>query len=36
MRISNGALCHTHRAHAVQIKLVHIDLNKEEQNYIGI
>ena len=31
MRISNGALCNTHRAHAAQIKLIHIDLNKREQ-----
>ena len=36
MRISNGALCNTHRAHVAQIKLVHIDLNKREQSYIGI
>ena len=36
MRISNGALCNTHRAHAAQIKLIHIDLNKREQSYIGI
>ena len=36
MRISNGALCNTHRAHAAQIKLIHIDLNKGEQSYIGI
>ena len=36
MRISNGALCNTHRAHTAQIKLIHIDLNKEEQSYIGI
>ena len=35
MRISNGALCNTHRAHAAQIKLIHIDLNKREQSYIG-
>ena len=31
MRISNGALYNTHRAHAAQIKLIHIDLNKGEQ-----
>ena len=36
MGISNGALCNTHRAYAVEIKLIHIDLNKREQNYIGI
>ena len=36
MRISNGALRNTHRAHAAQIKLIHIDLNKREQSYIGI
>ena len=36
MRISNGALCNTHRAHAAQIKLIHIDLNKGEQSYIDI
>ena len=36
MRISNGALCNTHQAHAAQIKLIHIDLNKGEQSYIGI
>ena len=36
MRISNGALCNTHRAHAAQRKLIHIDLNKGEQSYIGI
>ena len=36
MGISNGALCNTHRAHAVEIKLIHIDLNKREQNYIGV
>ena len=36
MRISNGALCNTHRAHAGQIKLIDIDLNKREQNYLGI
>ena len=36
MRISNGALCNTHRAHVAQIKLIHIDLNKGEQSYIGI
>ena len=36
MRILNGALCNTHRAHAAQIKLIHIDLNKGEQSYIGI
>ena len=36
MRISNGALCNTHQAHAAQIKLIHIDLNKREQSYIGI
>ena len=36
MRISNGALCNTHRAHAAQIKLICIDLNKGEQSYIGI
>ena len=36
MRISNGAPCNTHRAHAAQIKLTHIDLNKGEQSYIGI
>ena len=36
MRISNGALCNMHRAHAAQIKLIHIDLNKGEQSYIGI
>ena len=36
MRISNRALCNTHRAHAAQIKLIHIDLNKGEQSYIGI
>ena len=36
MRISNGALCNTHRAHAAQIKLIYIDLNKGEQSYIGI
>ena len=31
MRISNGALCNTHQAHAAQIKLIHTDLNKREQ-----
>ena len=36
MRISNGALCNKHRAHAAQIKLIYIDLNKGEQSYIGI
>ena len=36
MRTSNEALCNTHRAHAAQIKLIHIDLNKGEQSYIGI
>ena len=36
MRISNGVLCNTYRAHAAQIKLIHIDLNKGEQSYIGI
>ena len=36
MRISNEALCNMHRAHAAQIKLIHIDLNKREQSYIGI
>ena len=36
MRTSNGALYNTHRAHAAQIKLIHIDLNKREQSYIGI
>ena len=36
MRKSNGALLNTHRAHAAQIKLIHIDLNKGEQSYIGI
>ena len=36
MRISNGALADTHRAHAAQIKLIYIDLNKREQSYIGI
>ena len=36
MRILNGALCNTHRAHAAQIKLIHIDLKKGEQSYIGI
>ena len=36
MRISNGALCNAHRAHAAQTKLIYIDLNKEEQSYIGI
>ena len=36
MRISNGALCNTHRAHVAQIKLIHINLNKGEQSYIGI
>ena len=36
MRISNGALCNTHRAHAARITLIHIDLNKREQSYIGI
>ena len=36
MRISNGALCNTYRAHAAQIKLIHIDLNKGEQSYTGI
>ena len=36
MRIPNGALCNTHRTHASQIKLIHIDLNKGEQSYIGI
>ena len=30
------AICNTHRAHAAQIKLIHIDLNKKEQSYIGI
>ena len=35
MRIPNGALCNTHRAHAAQIKLIHIDLNKREQSYIA-
>ena len=33
MRISNGAPCNTHRAHAAQIKLTHIDLNKGQQSY---
>ena len=36
MRISNGALCNMHRAYAAQIKLIHIDLNKGKQSYIGI
>ena len=36
MRISNEALCNTYRAHAAQIKLIHINLNKREQSYIGI
>ena len=36
MRISNEALCNMHRAHAAQIKLIHIDLNKREQSYIGV
>ena len=36
MRISDGALCNTHRAHAAQIKLIHIDLSKGKQSYIGI
>ena len=36
MRISNGALCNMQQAHAAQIKLIHIDLNKGEQSYIGI
>ena len=36
MHISNGALCNTHQVHAAQIKLIHIDLNKREQSYIGI
>ena len=36
MRISNAALCNTHWAHATQMKLIHIDLNKREQSYIGI
>ena len=36
MRILNGALSNTHRAHAAQIKLIYIDLNKGEQSYIGI
>ena len=36
MRLSHGALCNTHLAHAVQIKLIHINLNKREQSYIGI
>ena len=36
MRISNGALCNTHRTHAAQTKLIHIDLNKGEQSYIDI
>ena len=36
MRISNGALCNTHRAHAAQTNLIHIVLNKREQSYIGI
>ena len=36
MCISNGALCNTHWAQAAQIKLIHIDLNKGEQSYIGI
>ena len=36
MRLSNGALCNTRRVHAAQIKLIHIDLNKREQSYIGI
>ena len=36
MRISYGALYNTHRAHAAQIKLIHIDLNKREQSYMGI
>ena len=36
MHISNAALCNTHRAHAAQIKLIHIDLNKGKQSYIGI
>ena len=36
MRTSNGALCNTHRAYAAQIKLIHIDLNKGKQSYIGM
>ena len=36
MRISNGALCNTHRVYAAQTKLIHINLNKREQSYIGI
>ena len=36
MRISNGALCNTHRTHAAQIKLIHIDLNKREQSHFDI
>ena len=36
MRISNEALLNPHRAHAAQIKLIHIDLNKREQTHIGI
>ena len=36
MRISNKALCNTRRAHAAQIKLIHIDLNKGEQSCIGV
>ena len=36
MRISNGALCNTHWAHAAQTKLIHIDLKKREQSYIVI
>ena len=36
MRLSNEALCNSYRAYAAQIKLIHIDLNKREQIYIGI
>ena len=36
MRVSNEPLCNTHRAHAAHIKLIHVDLNKGEQSYIGI
>ena len=36
MLILTGALCNTLRADAAQIKLIHIDLNKGEQSYIGI
>ena len=36
MRISNGALCNTHRDHAAQIKLIYIDLNQGEQSYTCI